>query len=679
MPFRTADHAALRLLVRECLTPGKAERRRQLPMVLLWGPRASGRSQLLDQLEGEFSTRRPFVRRSGDQLLGCRPHRVALVLAFFLGQRVEGFGRLKFPRLLLGLAVIRGRGPHAREDTAGQRGQSLRDQPEDLQAERARLRQLLRDNRELAEQARGMAIELGDAIGNGKLTRFFLGVAFEGTFWLLYTVFVLRRGALLWYRDGLGRHFADPLDALATLARYEATGEHSVVDEVLCRAFLADLRDGYSPRFPRARARDENCLALLDDADRPAVREFLDMLARQRREWDPLLIVATASTRCPSGGTGHPEQWPVRRAYAAGYTDWSKHRESNNGWETRYPLLLGAAARYSSAADGCPVCAAESTREDVDLTGVLGDARRALSFAHRLTDGHIGALDAVLRAVSLRRAEVGREPVDVRGVLGWPIDPADGTALADVFVGGFVASAAPEIRQALVSCCAAPDFGEQALARVLRGEEWPVPQRVSEFHAFDLWVRHPRPPENDLTPRLHPFVRRAGLYQLARRTERDGPTWNAVHDRLRRAATEEGDSTAALYHDLALGRAAEVAQNLSALFADLRDARAWFEVLRAVTMAPLAKPDEHPDSQAHCKALTGHAGESSIVRPRLVAAMQIHTDPLGDPDHELCQVIQRDLAALAERVPYGFFYLLEKAAEFSRCWERWHVEVGMHS
>ncbi|MGH3622274.1 MAG: hypothetical protein ACRDQ5_10855, partial [Sciscionella sp.] len=593
MPFRTADHAALRLLVRDCLDPGKAERRRPLPLVLLWGQRASGRSQLLDQLEREFSHGRPYVRRTGERLAGRRPHRIALVLAFFLGQRVEGFGRLKFPRLLLGLAVIRGRGPRPPRQDDPRLGE---EQPEDLEAERVRIRLLVRNNRDLAAQARGIAGDLGDAIGTDRLAKFFLGMAFEGVFWLLYTAFVLRGRALLWYRDGLGRHFADPLDALATLARYEATGEHSVVDEVLCRAFLADLRDGCSPRFPRVWARNENCLALLDDADAPEVRDFLDMLANQRDGWDPLLVVATSSTRSPTGGTKHPERWPVRRAYAAGYADWSEHRAVNDGWAKRYPVVLGAAARYASAVGGCAVCAAESTREDIDLTGVLGDARRALSFAHRLTDGHIGALDFVLRAISLRRTAVGPERVDVRGVLGWPVDDED-TALADVFAGRFVATWAPEIRAALVSCCAAPDFGERALARVLRGDEWPVPQRVSEFHASDMWVRHPRPPEDARQPWLHPIVRRIGLHQLARRQAHDGPFWAEVHDQLRRAADEEGDSTSALYHDLSLGRVAEVAESLSALFKDMRDARAWFDVLCSVTSAPLARPEEYGSSR----------------------------------------------------------------------------------
>jgi hypothetical protein len=62
------------------------------------------------------------------------------------------------------------------------------------------------------------------------------------------------------------------------------------------------------------------------------------------------------------------------------------------------------------------------------------------------------------------------------------------------------------------------------------------------------------------------------------------------------------------------------------------------------------------------------------VRARLVAALQLHTDPLGDPQHQLCAVVADELAELSRGARRGAAYLVNRAAEFNECSNRWRDE-----
>jgi hypothetical protein len=291
-----------------------------------------------------------------------------------------------------------------------------------------------------------------------------------------------------WYHDGIGQHFADPVDALLTLAQQEANPQlRERVDEVLCRAFLADLRDEYSPHPLQPYVRNENCLAVLDDADSAGTREFLDVLAAQRQDWDPLLIVSAAPTRSPTTGHEHPAHWVVQNAAKANHRDWSDSRATNGRWAALYPLEVNGLtldeARVHLTGDGpSPYGSA------VDVTGVLGDTDKALRFAHRLTS---------------------------------------------------------------------------------------------------------------------------------------------------------------------------------------EDTVAWYDIMTAITQAPLAQPAQEVDSQQHWLRLVRPVDDGLVEPAELVAALQLHTDPLGDPGHHLCILIARQLESLAPQ-SRAFFFILEKAEEFRNCWERWH-------
>jgi len=653
----TANRRGVSELIEDCLRPAKPDRRRPLPIVLLWGPRMSGKSELLDHIHERFYRGRPYARRSTHELGTSRPHEVALQLAFHLSCHVEGFGRLKFPRLFLGVAAIRG--PVNIDDPAATRSIMI----ERTFPDRKRLRNLARET----------AAGLSDVVGADPGTQFFLGLAVKGLGAIVETALFRGSRGRNWYHDGIGQHFADPIDALLTLAQQEANPQlRERVDEVLCRAFLADLRDEYSPHPLQPYARNENCLAVLDDADSAGTRGFLDVLAAQRQDWDPLLIVSAAPTRSPTTGHEHPEHWVVQNAAKANHRDWSDSRATNGRWAALYPLEVNGLtldeARAHLTGDG-----SSPYGSAVDVTGVLGDTDKALRFAHRLTGGHLGGMRLVLGTLSLERLRVGAENVDVRSVFSRPVAENGRSSLAEEVRRLLVGSWSVEMHRALVRSTAARDFGERSLAAVLKREPDPVAHMMRQFRSRDLWVRHPHGPDGADPPRLQPFPRRGVVHLLAEPLGHGGATWDDVHKQLRAHAEEQGDTTSAMYHRLALGEVPEVAKHLSTLFAS-EDTVTWYDVMTAITQAPLAHPAQEVDSQQHWLRLVRPVNDG-LVEPaelvELVAALQLHTDPLGDPGHHLCILIARQLESLA-RQSRAFFFLLEKAEEFRNCWERWH-------
>ncbi|MGH3915448.1 MAG: hypothetical protein ACRDTC_18875 [Pseudonocardiaceae bacterium] len=606
---------------------------------MLWSPSRSGKSELLDQVHKRFYRGRPAVRRQGDEL-GKRPYEVVLQLADHLGRDVERFGRLKFPRLFLGMLAIRG----------------PLNKPATNRAEM--IRRTVPDRERLKQWAHATSGALLDAVAADKPTRVFVGLVVEGVLARLETVPLLRGQGLRWYREGLGLHFTDPIEALVDLAAQEANGRRTSVDEVLCRAFLADLRDGCSNKFRQLYDRNQHCLAVLDDADSPAAQAFFEILGTQRAgQWDPLLIVAGSSRRISNAEHPNTEQWPVRSAHQASYADWIQNRNVRQGWAALYPVTLGGITEAEATtcfAPRIPDNVARLRGEGIKLAGVPGGAEHAVTFAHQLTDGHLGGLRLALQVLTRERVRAVDEPMDLRRLLEWP--DQDGTALAETILHWILDPWPASIRRLLISSSAARDFGDIALARVLQGE--PARQLIIDFRSRDTWVRH-----GDGPPALHPLARRVLLHQLAKP---GGPGWQEVHERLRQRAESHGDRTSALYHELAAGRVGEVAQALSELFSQ-PDTAQWFDTLLTVTGAPLENPARQQDSESHCQWLTARAGAPSLVSARLIAALQLHADPLADPNRDLCRVVAHELEALANHAPEGgLVFLLKKAEEFRR-------------
>jgi len=659
--YETASQRCFAELIRQCLLPTKPGQRRPLPIVVLWGPGQSGKSELLDHVHQRFYRGRPAVRRRGDEIGGNRrPYEVALQLAYHLGRRVERFGRVKFPRLFLGITAIR-----------GPVGEPAKDREE-------MIRRTIPDRQRLTQWMRETSAILLGVVAAERLTRVFAGLVLEGVLATLETAPLLRGRGLRWYRDGLGQHFADPMEALVELAAQEAAGRRAWVDDVLCRAFLADLRDECSNRFLQLYDRNEHCLVVLDDADSPGVHTFFDILGAQReQEWDPLLIVAASSRRFSTAEGQHPEEWPVRCADQARYTDWLENQNENPGWAALYPVTLGGLAEAEATTCFAPRVADKAARQrrggiDIDVEGVLGSTENAVGFARELTCGHLGGLRLVLRAMTSERTRAKNGNLDLRRLLDWPVTD-DEVPLAEVILRQVLGTWSAKLRRVLLCGSAARDLGDIALARVLHFEPAPVRQLMRDFRSRDMWVRHPAAMGRTGPPALHPFARRAALHRLANPRGPGEPTWNEVHKRLHQLAVENGDTTSAMYHRLALGRVGEVSETLSRLFGE-QDAPAWFDTLLTITQAPLENPTGQKDAESHCQRLADEAGGGHVVSARLVSALQLHSDPLADPHRDLCRVVAFELEALADHAPEGaLVFLLKRADEFHRC------HHGVHS
>lgn len=173
---------------------------------------------------------------------------------------------------------------------------------------------------------------------------------------------------------------------------------------------------------------------------------------------------------------------------------------------------------------------------------------------------------------------------------------------------------------------------------------------------------------------LHPFLRRVLLHALTRRGDADFDRWEVVHGRLRDYYRGEGgDVTRAMYHALALGDLAQVVTHLDERFAVL-DKTAWLAELHAITAAPRhAKTDQTPRDEA--MALASGAALDDVLS-RLVPAMWISKDPLGDPNRTLDVFITDGLTLLARRAGPEAGVLFEEAQRYGRrgqreCWAVW--------
>jgi hypothetical protein len=60
------------------------------------------------------------------------------------------------------------------------------------------------------------------------------------------------------------------------------------------------------------------------------------------------------------------------------------------------------------------------------------------------------------------------------------------------------------------------------------------------------------------------------------------------------------------------------------------------------------------------------------VTGELVAALQLHADPLGDPSHDMCGVVTAELGDLSRYARTGRAYLLAESRDFDSCWNLWH-------
>ena len=613
------------------------------PILSLCGTPDSGLDVLLRDLSETMSDRAPWARLRGDNFpidRGSLP--VTLSVANRLSRPIPRFGELATPRFLLGFLVTRAPLPGPLEHQ--QRADVIRLTLADRTMWRAWIEHLSR--------ALAGVVGAGDRMGE------LLAFAADAAFVAANTALDERSPARQWYKTALGHgDLLDPTSALVDLSDQMKT-DPEMVDRVLCRALLADLRDAYQPRPLRFFARNTCCAVLIGGADSPAVQTFLATVAQEREDnpWDPLAIVTTATRREPGATTATkvPDAslagWAARRPPQARY---------HLAWEQSAPV-----DPFDGPADFRPGPAFAGA-----LAPSLNRAERAMvTMLRRTTGEHPKGIDLVLRVLhdEARRRYLG-DPRDVltRDVDGRHLDEV----ITDELVG-FDGDRMRGIGAQVVYLAMARDAGDINLNRVIRSVPLDEPDHLLAFRDRSPWVEFPNAGKPDRPPALHPLARRAIAHRLGRHTGWLNLVWTNVHDRLGAAAGDD-DRVTRLYHDLAAGRVGHVARALDHALDEL-DMPRWFDALRQVTSAPVRDPAAGHSAEANCVLLAGDRGTTeSRGTPTLVAALQLHTDPLGDPRHQLCTVIARELRDLSGRVDHDAVFVLRRSAEFGDCSTRW--------
>ncbi|MBZ4017164.1 hypothetical protein [Streptomyces purpurogeneiscleroticus] len=683
-------------LFNECRTRGQGDR--ELPVITLLGRRGSGKTTTLRWL-GYLASNRPNAFYDFASAVPKRPHEVAARLALGLSYRLPRQPAVHFPRLALGLLVVR----------AG-----LTIDSADARRVRAELKQALRqakENTEAYERTNGVieGVALLQDLNVVQLPGLNLVLKLVQFGLPRLPVSVMWRTGLTWYADSPNRP-VDALMKLNELAGSEAAADVEEVDRLLCGAFLEDLRDHYA-RHPR----DKECVVLLDNIDAPQGRKFLDLLVRIRevnassdRANDPLLVVATAANARSVPGPyarDFPAELRIRTPEQASYTDWQDsipRPASTTKWHW-YPVQLRDLTEPEVA----------TLAEQAASTVV-----RATPLIHRLSYGHPWSARVLLDATYAIVVERSGGAAELRHILdhapplpGPPDAPTDSEDPAAVGEPMTLDEAARQYllrdlsegqRAALVVCSAARAFEsavdagileeydqltKDTLRRDIDARLWlipPVPEDANTRGGQGSgYLEHCRDPEeNKPTGVLHPWLRLVLLQALAQH-EPDGSTgWVAAHTALRdwhrREQQTQHHRLDALYHSLALNDLNQVVAHLAGQFTELPGTDQWLYELYAITAAPMLLPvaprqrgerDPSPSDRVRELAarLAPGALEEHWALTMLVTALWLAADPrnrVANSTPELNSTIAAMFHTLAALPHSGAAGLLREAERY---------------
>jgi hypothetical protein len=622
------DHDPLHRLLLSWTDQRSVGGRPDLPVLLHWAPRGS-EARLSDyRAAWEGRDLAPVAHVDGRALDDdMRPHEVALLLMWHLSREIPKLGELRFRRFLIGLAATQA-------PVSTNPAQARRDIKDLINGDNAHPPGWVAPLVATVAASAGIPDKAAELAGNTSTALY--GAARR---WVTRS-----SPGVAWYRSGIGKVFRDPYQGLAELSRREAARDPSV-DAILCRAFMADIRAAYRNRW-RWFARNYNPTLFIDDASRPAVTRFLEHLV----DIDgpaPLTVVAATGVRHELPGCP-PRDCRPTPLDGASIEDWQAKADTP-GWKHRYPTLAG-------------------WTRDPEPGGLWirrwGEPRDAVEvFLDRLACGHPGARARLQEIVE-------KDPdLDLRGVfLGELGEQLETDVLT--WVRGDYASFTERIA---VQLALLPDLESVADAPIHRTQA--ARRSIDRYlgdATSDMWVARS---ETGVLG-MHPLARRALAHRLGRGRVA-GLTWTGWHEMLRDQATDPL-TTATLYHRLALGEVRAVATELSATLAESPPGE-WCRQLFDVTRAPVqATGVQYADAREHRDALVRDGGGTGHTRvpPALVAALQLHTDPLGDPYHELCADIADELDKLAnERAPRPKS-INDLATQFSDCSTSWNGHRG---
>lgn len=278
---------AVKHLVWELTDPKKDQ-----PVLVVEGTRGSGKTALLNRLDTLLDQVTPHARLDFESNAQIPPHRILTALVFALPRRTDGLS-LRFPRFITGQYVMRLDLDH--NDRVRARDEVRRK----LDKERIppNLANILA---QVAKEALGY-VHFTTPVPIQPLLKLVIPPA---TNWVVRKVW-RRSESLGRFRDWYGhrgqglRHDAnDALVELNTWAHQPEDDEaQQRLNELLCDAFFADLRDG----FPAKGRGLRKAVILLDNIDTEAGANFVDTLVNTRQirianelAPEPLLVVATS-------------------------------------------------------------------------------------------------------------------------------------------------------------------------------------------------------------------------------------------------------------------------------------------------------------------------------------------------------------------------------------------------
>jgi hypothetical protein len=643
------------------------------PIMILIGPGGYGKTELLDDLANTYKGSSPTVRLDFAGNPDATPVQVMLAIGRPLEEHVRGVGSARFPLLMMGISAIT-----LRDDGSG----SLADQL--AKRLRARERGLGGAMTSITANAarllpspeqQALVTESGAAIG-----------------WLVDRARARQLGRRLdwytrcgnpegvWDNSGYGallalrqswRDSRDARDPEVPRARDPEVPRAARLHvwRVLCRALLADLRV-----FPRAGLahgeRTTNCLLLLDNADTPLGREFLEALAETRLRAtdgaDPLVVVA-AQGRCPAL---QPAVGQARDSSgeALSYQEWlSAARDSTVPVAPWYPVRLGELSLGH-------------VREIIS-SHVLRKAENDAKFTHAVTGGHLGAVRELARVLA------ARDPLpadfDPRTLVSREVEDS----LLDMVRRPRALSDDDLTAMAVFGLTLRP--GLKPGDSVFRSLAWVNAKALDVLECFRdlMWLRAEGSFE------IRPLYR----WLLARWLARDRDRWLDAHDGfLAYYRTRQGDDSVAVsYHQLALTTMSsldnlhEVAKYLASQFARVPaelSASQWHVMLADITRAPNRLVAADAGRQAMGEAPMLHRDPREVVRQmhqtgvrddqlaiitRLLAARWLHNDLLFDPKRKTAPLVEREYQDLARITTGDAEVFYTEASGYRRIVREW--------
>ena len=526
-----------------------AARGRPNPVLVFEGPPGSGKTSLLVALEEMLHNRVPNasfdvggVRLDVDRgEHGAIPPLVA-ELAFQLARQAGGYGSLAFPRLVIGFLV-----------------QGLDLDRHDPDRARRQVDEALRAHRGLdrwtstLEEAAGQLVARvpgGQLVPPALVHGVFAGTLGLAGRWGPGRSFLLGPYQQWYGHQDLGLSDS-AIDALIGLKRWSDSAARNpdhqkLIDNLLMRAFLADLRDAFR-RAERTGGWSFNAVLLLDNVDGELGEAFLTELVRIRRDvmaggtagQDPLTVVVTsrgALLAAVEDGAADPVDRPGRRD--------AKAREQF--WQS-VPLT--------------PLTLTEISAMIAQLALSDGNTQHLATIVHEFTRGQVAATELLLNAID----DEGRADVEAAALL---CGPADGTPLEhqllDRLLDGVDAGSTDDLA---VFAAARSREPVKRLARRLK-----IDKGRNSPETAPLWSSD----DQEVT-----LVRRL----LLRRLAADPARWNDTFEKLRADAADQQDADLELYYTAGLGEWGAIATTLTERLAtsDMPD---WLDGLHRIAAAP---------------------------------------------------------------------------------------------